>query len=82
MGKLVVLGSRFNALASASSFCFNVIFISFGTISNSISCSSEYPRTASISTKRPDLHEMYLSEKSTRIGDYTHGIVYADNNLI
>ena len=40
------------------------------------------PKTSSISSKRPDLHEMYLSEKSTRIGNYTHGIVYADDNLI
>ena len=40
------------------------------------------PKTSSISSKRNDLHEMYASDLTTRIGDYTHNIVIADRNLI
>lgn len=43
---------------------------------------NNHPKTTSISTKREDVHEMYHSENSTRIGDYTHNIVIADYNLI
>ena len=44
--------------------------------------SNNNPRTTSLSTTREDVHEMYHSENSTRIGDYTHNIVIADYNLI
>jgi len=39
------------------------------------------PKTTSISSKREDIHEMYQSEKTCKIGDYTHSIVYADNSI-
>ena len=39
------------------------------------------PKTSSISTKREDVHEMYKSDTSTRIGDYTHNIILADDKL-
>ena len=40
------------------------------------------PKTSSLSSKREDLHEMYESDLTTRIGDYTHNIVIADKSLL
>ena len=40
------------------------------------------PRTTSLSSKMDQLHEEYVNEKNVRIGNYTHGIVIADENLI
>ena len=43
--------------------------------------SNNNPRTTSLSTTREDVHEMYKAEKTTRIGNYTHRIAFADQNL-
>tara|TARA_Y100000004_G_C8905566_1_gene408506 strand:+ start:134 stop:694 length:561 start_codon:yes stop_codon:yes gene_type:complete len=40
------------------------------------------PKLTSFSSKREDLHEMYKNQKTNKIGEYTHGITLADNNLI
>ena len=39
------------------------------------------PKTTSVSSKKNQIHEEYKNESTTRIGDYTHGIVFADENL-
>ena len=41
-----------------------------------------YPRTSSLSSKRPDIHEMYEGEKTLRKGDYTHNIAIAEPSII
>ena len=40
------------------------------------------PRTVSMASERDDLHEMYETEDTCRIGNYTHGISFAENNLV
>ena len=40
------------------------------------------PKTTSISSSRPDIHEMYQAEKTKRVGNYTHNIMLADQNII
>ena len=40
------------------------------------------PKTASLSSKRTDLHEMYKTEKTINRGEYTHNIVHAYQQLI
>ena len=40
------------------------------------------PKTTSFSSKKKNLHEMYQGELTTNIGDYTHGITLADQNLL
>ena len=40
------------------------------------------PKTSSLSSKKNDLHEMYETENTVKIGKYTHGIVFADENLL
>ena len=37
---------------------------------------------SSLSSERDDLHEMYETEDTCRIGNYTHGISFAENNLV
>lgn len=39
------------------------------------------PKTTSISSKKESLHKIYEGELTTRIGDYTHGITLAKENL-
>ena len=41
-----------------------------------------YPKTSSLSSKRPDIHEMYEGEKTQRKGDYTHNISTAEQAII
>lgn len=40
------------------------------------------PKTTSVSSTRPDIHEMYQAEKTKKVGNYTHNIMLADQNLI
>jgi hypothetical protein len=35
-----------------------------------------------MASERDDLHEMYETEDTCRIGNYTHGISFAENNLV
>ena len=39
-------------------------------------------KTASLSSKRTDLHEMYKTEKTINRGEYTHNITHAYKQLI
>ena len=40
------------------------------------------PKTSSLSSNREDIHEMYKSENTKRIGNYTHKIAFANENLL
>ena len=39
------------------------------------------PKTSTLSTKQESLQTLYQKETTCKIGNYTHNIVYADNNL-
>ena len=40
------------------------------------------PKTSSLSSNREDIHEMCQNEKTKRIGNYTHNIAFANENLL
>jgi len=40
------------------------------------------PKTSSLSSTREDIHEMYKEEKTKRIGNYTHKVAFANENLL
>ena len=40
------------------------------------------PKTTSLSSKKKQLHKEYESPTTVTIGNYTHNIVFADQNII
>ena len=85
------MNSNYKNFKVTNEFIFNNdFFLLFSLTSSIFSMQKIYwlafditsPKLTSFSSKREDLHEMYRSQKTNKIGEYTHGINLADNNLI